>query len=388
MKGPLRFCFGLHLHQPVGNFDSVFAEHVEMVYRPLFTRLAAHELGPVGVHISGPLLDWLDGSARDVVDLISQEVDAGRIELMAAGHDEPILAVLSRDDRIEQIDRHRRRLISRFGVDVDGLWLTERVWEPDLPADLAAAGIRWTVVDDRHFLSSGFDRSELHRPWVTEFDDQRIHLLAIDQKLRYLVPFRQPDDLAQYLGSLRDAGHQLAVLADDGEKFGGWPGTAEWVWRDGWFTRFAETMQALRRGPRTPRWRGGRSRLSGDGHSMMPRSTRVRQYCAAVTGGTSFTSIPNRIACTRRYRNIRLSRAVRVIPSPSEGISAERSAMTRIGMASSVGSTCRSCARRCGPSWLRLPGFSGTVNHFARTEGTSMRMAWTRSGLLPRTSTR
>ena len=26
---PIRFAFGLHLHQPVGNFDHVFAQHVE-----------------------------------------------------------------------------------------------------------------------------------------------------------------------------------------------------------------------------------------------------------------------------------------------------------------------------------------------------------------------
>ena len=38
---PIRFVFGLHLHQPVGNFDHVFAQHVEDVYRPLLDRLAA-----------------------------------------------------------------------------------------------------------------------------------------------------------------------------------------------------------------------------------------------------------------------------------------------------------------------------------------------------------
>ena len=37
--GPLRFVFGLHLHQPVGNFDHVFTQHVEDVYRPLLERL-------------------------------------------------------------------------------------------------------------------------------------------------------------------------------------------------------------------------------------------------------------------------------------------------------------------------------------------------------------
>ena len=33
--GPLRFVFGLHLHQPVGNFDQVFQQHLDDVYRPL-----------------------------------------------------------------------------------------------------------------------------------------------------------------------------------------------------------------------------------------------------------------------------------------------------------------------------------------------------------------
>ncbi|MDF3053406.1 MAG: hypothetical protein K0S19_1511, partial [Geminicoccaceae bacterium] len=38
--GPLRFVFGLHLHQPVGNFDHVFEQHVQDVYRPIVERLS------------------------------------------------------------------------------------------------------------------------------------------------------------------------------------------------------------------------------------------------------------------------------------------------------------------------------------------------------------
>jgi hypothetical protein len=37
----------------------------------------------------------------------------------------------------------------------------------------------------------------------------------------------------------------LAVLADDGEKFGGWPGTAKWVWTDGWLESFLDEMERL-----------------------------------------------------------------------------------------------------------------------------------------------
>jgi hypothetical protein len=35
------------------------------------------------------------------------------------------------------------------------------------------------------------------------------------------------------------------VLADDGEKFGGWPGTKEWVYERGWLERFTSTIGGL-----------------------------------------------------------------------------------------------------------------------------------------------
>lgn len=245
MTPPLRFCFGLHLHQPVGNFDSVFRDHLAAVYNPLLQGLEDGRLWPVTIHVSGPLLDWLERHAGEWVDRLGGHVQDGRIELLAAGHDEPILAALSNDDRIEQVLRHRERLQRRFGIDATGLWLTERVWESDLPRDLARAGVRFVVVDDRHLRVTGVPRHELHQPWVTEHDGHRLTVLAIDQRLRYLVPFRPVDELEQYFTELHEAGRPLAVLADDGEKFGGWPGTSDWVWRDGWFADFAARITTL-----------------------------------------------------------------------------------------------------------------------------------------------
>jgi hypothetical protein len=45
---------------------------------------------------------------------------------------------------------------------------------------------------------------------------------------------------------LRERGHRLAVFADDGEKFGGWPGTKEWVYGKGWLDKFFHTINGLR----------------------------------------------------------------------------------------------------------------------------------------------
>jgi alpha-amylase len=245
LKPPLRFVFGLHLHQPVGNFDHVMADHVRDVYRPIIERATAAGFFPLTLHVSGPLLEWLENHDTAWLDMIGKLAADGRLELLLAGFDEPILASLPRPDRLEQIGRMREHLNRRFSVQATGLWLTERVWQPELAADLAEAGVEYALVDDRHFLVSGFRPEELHRPHHTESDNRRVGLLAIDERLRYLIPFRPPEETAAYLKQLRSKGHGLAVLADDGEKFGGWPGTKEWVYGSGWLDTFLQTMERL-----------------------------------------------------------------------------------------------------------------------------------------------
>ena len=242
---PIRFVFGLHLHQPVGNFDHVFAQHVEDVYRPLLDRLAGRGFLPVVLHLSGPLLEWLEQHEPAYLDRIGALAADGKLEILLAGLYEPVLAALPRADRIEQIRWMHEAVQRRFGVDARGLWLTERVWEPELAADLADAGVRYALVDDRHFLATGFESERLHAPFWTESDGRRLALFPIDERLRYLIPFRPPEETAHYLRELRGAGHRLAVLADDGEKFGGWPGTKEWVYQRGWLDQFMSTVAGL-----------------------------------------------------------------------------------------------------------------------------------------------
>ena len=242
---PIRFAFGIHLHQPVGNFDHVFAQHVEDVYRPLLDTLADRGFLPIVLHLSGPLLEWLEAHESAYLDRLGRLAADGQVEILLGGFYEPVLASLPRRDRVEQVQWMREAVRSRFGVEATGLWLTERVWEPDLTADLSDAGVRYVLVDDRHFLATGFRAEQLHAPFWTESDGKRVALFPIDERLRYLIPFRPPEETADYLRELRGAGHGLAVLADDGEKFGGWPGTKDWVYGQGWLDRFIATIGRL-----------------------------------------------------------------------------------------------------------------------------------------------
>jgi hypothetical protein len=235
----------VHFHQPVGNFDHVFQQHVRDVYRPFLERLAERQFFPIALHVSGPLLEWLEQHEPALVDLVGRLAADGLVEPLLSGYYEPVLVALPRQDRLEQVAWMREAIRRRFGVEALGLWLTERVWEPGLAADLADAGVRYALVDDRHFLVTGFTRERLHAPFRTESDGKAVALFPIDERLRYLIPFKPPADTVAYLRRLREGGAPLAVLADDGEKFGGWPGTREWVYDRGWLTQFLDAMGAL-----------------------------------------------------------------------------------------------------------------------------------------------
>ena len=53
-------------------------------------------------------------------------------------------------------------------------------------------GVRFALVDDRHFLVTGFEREQLHAPFRTESGGKSVALFPIDERLRYLVPVQAP----------------------------------------------------------------------------------------------------------------------------------------------------------------------------------------------------
>ena len=75
----LAFCFGVHNHQPVGNFDHVVADATARAYHPFLERLAARSEVRLSVHCSGSLLEWLRERAPRTFDLLGSVVARGQV---------------------------------------------------------------------------------------------------------------------------------------------------------------------------------------------------------------------------------------------------------------------------------------------------------------------
>ncbi|MEK7838319.1 MAG: hypothetical protein AAB328_10100 [candidate division NC10 bacterium] len=236
MNERLRFIFGVHNHQPVGNFDAVIAEAVASAYHPFFECLARAADLPATVHCSGGLLGWMRERAAPTFDLLGELAASGRVELLTGGFYEPILPMLPDRDKVGQIGQLSEFLRENFGVRPRGLWLAERVWEPHLPKALSEAGVEFVVVDDHHFALAGLDPETLGGYYLTEEQGARLAIFPISERLRYLIPFAEPAEALRYLEGRGGAGS--VTLVDDGEKFGVWPGTHRLVYEEGWLARF------------------------------------------------------------------------------------------------------------------------------------------------------
>ncbi len=243
---------GLHCHQPVGNFPEVMESAYRDAYLPFIEHLERFERIKAVLHYTGPLWGFFRDEHPTFIARLRTLAAAGRVELLGGGFYEPILAVISEHDARLQLNRMRCFLREELRQDPLGAWLAERVWEPHLPALLHACGVQYVPIDDGHFHRVGYTSDELDGHYTTEHLGQSVGLFPISAELRYLIPFREVDEVIGYVrGQAEQRRRPLLSLVDDGEKLGVWPGTKRWVYEEGWLERFFRALTREARWLRT-----------------------------------------------------------------------------------------------------------------------------------------
>src|SRR2546428_7814219 len=136
-------------------------------------------------------------------------------------------------------------LLRCLGVRREGAGVADGVWDPPPPAVMAEAGVDYTLVDDVHFLAGGFELEQLHGAYLAEDCGKTVKVIPGLKGLRYLIPFRSVEDTIEFLrGVAGEHPDGLAAMGDDCEKFGVWPGTYDYCYRDGWLERFFTALEA------------------------------------------------------------------------------------------------------------------------------------------------
>jgi alpha-amylase len=235
----------LHNHQPVGNFGFVFEDNYRAAYEPMLAALERHPGVRLGLHYTGPLLDWFKACKPEALERLRALVDRGQVEVLGGGYYEPVLASLREVDRVGQLTRMADEVESLFGRRPVGAWLAERVWEPDVPTSLVKAGYAYTIVDDAHFRAAAIPAERHWGSYSTDDQGYRVIVYGSEQGLRYRIPFRPVDEVIDYLREhATEDGALVGMMGDDGEKFGTWPGTWELCHGKGrWVERFFTALE-------------------------------------------------------------------------------------------------------------------------------------------------
>ena len=97
--GKITFIIILHNHQPVGNFDWVFNDAAHDAYLPFLEVLDRHPGIKIGLHTTGPLLEWFENNLPEYLDRLTSLVERGQVEILGGAFYEPILSVLPDRDK-------------------------------------------------------------------------------------------------------------------------------------------------------------------------------------------------------------------------------------------------------------------------------------------------
>ena len=242
---PVNFIFCVHNHQPVGNFEDVIESAFKQAYEPFIEVMDRFPRIKFSIHYSGYLLEYIKRTHPKFISRLKKMVAENRMEILGGGFYEPILPMLSDCDKIGQIIAFSDYLEKLFGRRPRGIWLAERAWEQSLTKPLAQAGVEFSVIDDFHFRTAGFLSKELSGYFITEDQGHTLGLFPIPEKLRYSIPFKEPQESMAYLAQCQhNAGNNVVCYADDGEKFGLWPKTYEHCYHNKWLERFLQTLDS------------------------------------------------------------------------------------------------------------------------------------------------
>ncbi|MDR1909222.1 MAG: DUF1925 domain-containing protein [Spirochaetaceae bacterium] len=216
MEKSLNVFVGSDNHIPYSAEDSEFEYMYHQRLKPFILALNNYPRIKAALHYSGVLLHWIEKAHPEFFMLIGDLISRKQVELIGGGFYEPMMPLISQQDRIGQIEMLTTYIRKQFGKRPLGCWLPASAWDQSLVGALSACGMGYTFLRENQFRAAGLSGEDLYAPCITEDQGK---LLMVFPVLKGLTLEGLKDSVVSLLqktaAGTPPGGERLLVLCPD-----------------------------------------------------------------------------------------------------------------------------------------------------------------------------
>jgi hypothetical protein len=168
-----------HGHVPYGAGNEEFEHIYTGKLRPFIVVLNNYPDILGTLHYSGVLLHWIERAHPEFFMLIEDLIKRKQVELVGGGFYEPVMPLISQQDRIGQIELFTDYLRKHFNKKPQGCWMPAFAWEPALVGALSRCGMSYTFLAAEQFLLAGLAEGDLFAPCLTENQGKLLNVFPL-----------------------------------------------------------------------------------------------------------------------------------------------------------------------------------------------------------------
>jgi hypothetical protein len=168
MDKPINLILVDHSHVPYGVKDEEFEYIYICKLRPFIAALNNYPAIRGTLHYSGVLLHRIERAHPEFFMLIEDLISRKQIELMGGGFYEPMMPLISQQDKIGQIELFTDYMRKHFNKRPLGCWLPALAWEPGMVDALNRCGMSYTFLAAEQVQNAGLEGESLFGPCLTE----------------------------------------------------------------------------------------------------------------------------------------------------------------------------------------------------------------------------
>ncbi len=170
------------------------------VYKPFLRELYKFPEIKAVLHFSGVLLEWFEDKHPEVIMLLEELVKKRKqVEILGGGFYEPILPMLSPQDRSGQLEALTTLLRKKFGKRPRGCWITGNIWDNSLVLSVKNSGMDYVFLDYDYLDNAYSNDEDLYNPFITEDSGKLITVFPVHNSLASL----EEQDVNNYLGIIK-----------------------------------------------------------------------------------------------------------------------------------------------------------------------------------------